>query len=287
MNPQAEKYLETLDRSERTKETYAWALNYYFQIVGEELSDEAYEKMLIAIRKLSPSTKSVLRSAVMGFFQFYDIGDLAKRTKLNNHYARKSKVQPVNFDREAVEKVINYCNALVMGLEELRDRAFVLTLADSGLRISELVRLKRGDVDWMNERVVIVGKGEKGAVVRLSRRSIIALKQYLAERVKLDGKSGKPLNSLPLFAQHGRINRIKPMSIDGMRQSIKGRMRDIGVNVRLHDFRHYFVTMALLATGNLKTAKELARHESMSTTNRYAHFNESELDQQYDEIFNK
>lgn len=287
MNQKAEKYLETLDRSDRTKETYAWALDYYFQIVGEEMNDEAYEKMLIAIRKLSPSTKSVIRSAVMGIFQFYDIGDLAKRAKLNNHYARKSKVQPVNFDREAVEKVINYCSTLVLGLEELRDRAFVLTLADSGLRISELVGLKRGDIDWMDERVVIMGKGEKGAVVRFSRRSIIALKQYLSERAKLDGQSGKSLNSLPLFAQHGRINRIKPMSIDGMRQAIKGRMRDIDVNVRIHDFRHYFVTMALLATGNLKTAKELARHESMSTTNRYSHLNESELDKQYDEIFNK
>lgn len=286
MNQQAEKFLKTLDRSESTIETYRWALNYYFNLVGEDLGDKSYEEFLIAIRNLSPSTKSVLRSAVMGLYEFCEIGDLSKRVRLNNHYAKKSKVQPVSFDREAIEKIIDYCGSLGPDIEGLRDRAFVLTLADSGFRISELVGLKRGDIDWMDERVAIRGKGDKAAIVRLSKRSVLALKGYLSARSEMDGKSGKPLNSLPLFAQHGRINRTKPMSIDGMRQAIKSRMKDIDVNVRIHDFRHYFVTMAMIATGNLKVAQELARHESTATTQRYAHFAESELDQQYDEIFN-
>lgn len=287
MNKKAEKYLETLDRLPNTKKTYAWALGYYFNLVGEELSDENYEKFLIAIRRLSPSSKSVLRSAVMGLYEFCEVGDVNKRTKLNRHYARKVKTQPVNFDRDAVEKIIEYCEQLGPDTEGLRDRAFVLTLADSGFRISELVGLKRGDVDWREERVAILGKGEKGAVVRLSKRSVKALRDYLSARAEMDGKSGKSLNSLPLFAQHGRINRTKAMSIDGMRQAIKSHMKDIEVNVRIHDFRHYFVTMAMIASGNLKVAQELARHESTSTTQRYAHFAESELDQQYDEIFNR
>jgi integrase/recombinase XerC len=287
MNPQAEKFLSTLDRSDRTIETYRWALDYYFNLVGEELSDKNYEKFLIAIRKLSPSSKSVLRSAVMGLYEFLEIGDLAKRARLNHHYARKSKVQPVNFDRDAVEKIVEYCGQLGPDIEGLRDRAFVLTLVDSGFRISELVGLKRGDIDWKEERVAIVGKGDKAAVVRLSKRSVQALRDYMSARAKLDGESGKPLNSLPLFAQHGRINFTKPMSIDGMRQAIKGHMKDIGVNVRIHDFRHYFVTMVMLADGNLKTAQVLARHESIKTTSRYAHMNESEIDQKYDEIFNR
>jgi integrase/recombinase XerC len=287
MNQIAEKYLVTLDRSRNTIETYRWALDYYFNLVGEELSDKSYEDFLIAIRSLSPSTKSVLRSAVMRFYSFCEVGDLAKRTRLNDHYARKTRVKPVSFNRDSVEEIISYCETLTNSLEELRDRAFVLTLADSGFRISELVGLKRGDIDWREEKVAIVGKGEKPAIIRLSKRSMKALKDYLSARAEMDGKSGKPLNSLPLWAQHGRINRIKAMSIDGMRQAIKSRMKDIGVNVRIHDFRHYFVTMAMMATGNLKVAQELARHESTSTTQRYAHFAETELDQQYDEIYNR
>jgi integrase len=73
------------------------------------------------------------------------------------------------------------------------------------------------------------------------------------------------------------------------KQGIKGRIEEAGVDrslVRIHDFRHYFVTMTYLAKGNLKLSQELARHSRIDTTNRYAHFG-SEADAAYDEIFNK
>jgi site-specific recombinase XerD len=143
-------------------------------------------------------------------------------------------------------------------------------------------------VDWQEERVMITGKGDKMAVVRLSHRSVTALKDYLVMRAKMDGESGKPLNSLPLFAHHDKTKKVKQMSIDGMRQAIKLRMKEAGARVRIHDFRHYFVTMVMIASdGNLKLAQELARHESTQTTQRYAHFTNSELDKNYDQIFNR
>lgn len=287
MNDQAEKYLSTLDRLPKTLKTYRWALGYYFQIAGDELSDKAYESFLVAIQHLSPSSKRVLRSAVMGLYAFAEAGDLAKREKLNDHYMRKVKTKPVNFDRPAVEAIITHCDTLRGDLINLRDRAFVLTLADTGFRIFELCPLTRGEIDWQEERVMIVGKGDKPAVVRLSHRAVSALQEYLAARSKLDGESGKPLGSLPIFAQHGNIKKIKSMTIDGMRKAIKERMKEAGVRVRIHDFRHYFVTMVMLASdGNLKMAQELARHESTQTTQRYAHFTKSELDANYDNIFN-
>lgn len=287
MNEQAEKYLSTLDRLPNTIKAYRWALSIYFDTV-DELSDEAYEKFLVSLKGYSPSTKKIVLSAVMGLYEHCETGDLAKREKLNKHYTRPVKTKPVNFDREGIEKIIEHCDALRNGLMELRDRAFVLTLADSGFRISELSELTRGEIDWKDERVAITGKGEKPAVVRMSERSVKALQDYLQARSKLDGASGKPLGSLPLFAQHGNVGTIKPMTVDGMRKAIKARMKEVGVNVRLHDFRHYFVTIAMIASGgSLKLAQELARHESTVTTNRYAHFAQSELDQSYDQIFNR
>lgn len=288
MIEQAEKYLSTLDRLPRTIETYRWALSYYFDLVGDDLSDAAYESFLLKIRNLKPSSKRVLRSAVMGFYKFNGIGNSEKRKELNDHYSRTIKTKPVNFDRDKVEKIISYCDTLRGDLMQLRDRSFVLILADSGFRISELCALTRGDVDWKEQRALIMGKGEKTAVVRFSVRSLAALDDYLKARAKLDGATGKPLESLSLFAQHGKVSELKPMTIDGMRKAIKARMKQAGARVRMHDFRHYFVTMIVLASdGNLKLAQELARHESTVTTNRYAHFGTSALDQKYDEIFNR
>jgi integrase len=184
-------------------------------------------------------------------------------------------------------------------LEILRDRAFVLTLADTGLRISEACSLKRGDIDWLEERAIIIGKRDKQAVVYFSNRSIQALKAYLHARSSVEPSSRTPLASQPLFARHDirASKKIRPISAGGMWKAIKGdpkqgligRIEEAGVDrslVRIHDFRHYFVTMTYLAKGNLKLSQELARHESIATTNRYTHFN-TETAKAYDEIFNK
>jgi integrase/recombinase XerC len=280
-------FIAKLDASDNTRKTYLWALNRYFEIVGDmPLNVETYEKFLMGIRNHSPSTKRILRVAVMKFYEYHDATHPRMQT-LNNIYSRKAKKHPVNFDYEAVQKLLSHCDNLRGDLISLRDRAFILTLADSGLRISELAGLKRGDIDWNERSTVVTGKGDKVALVRLSNRSIDALKEYLHMRAKMDGASKKLLNSLPLFAQHGRINHTKAMSVDGMRQSLVARMEEAGVRFRVHDLRHYFVTYILKSTGNIKKAQVLARHESQSTTLLYAHLVDDEADQAYDEIFNR
>jgi len=52
-----------------------------------------------------------------------------------------------------------------------------------------------------------------------------------------------------------------------------------------HSFRHYFVTRVLIATGNLKLAQNLARHQNIAVTQRYAHLSDDELDKGYWEVF--
>jgi site-specific recombinase XerD len=88
-------------------------------------------------------------------------------------------------------------------LRRLRDRAFLLTLADTGLRVHEACKMRRGDVDWEEAQALLIGKGNRQAVVRFSRRSLRALRDYLQARSSLDGASGRALSALPVFARHG------------------------------------------------------------------------------------
>jgi integrase/recombinase XerC/integrase/recombinase XerD len=53
-----------------------------------------------------------------------------------------------------------------------------------------------------------------------------------------------------------------------------------------HSFRHYFVTTVLRGTGNLRLAQRFARHASPTTTTRYLHLSDEELDMAYHELFN-
>lgn len=301
MQTQINHFLDTLDLSQNTVNAYRYGLQRFVQIVGEDapLTTETYETFLAAIKDFSPSTKQIWRSAVLGLYSFCKAGDLTEIKGITRHYTRAQGKRVVNFNREAIEQVIEYCSRLTGDLLALRDRAFILTLADTGLRISEACALKRGDIDWQEARAIIIGKGNKQDVIRFSDRSIQAMKEYHISCASIEPNTRIPLKSQPVFARHDirASKKIKPISASGMwtaikgdpMQGIKGRIEEAGVDrdlVRIHDFRHYFVTMTYLARGNLKLSQELARHSSIDTTNRYAHFN-GEADIAYDEIFNK
>jgi len=293
MKNEINRFLDTLDRSPKTIFAYRNSLVQFIKAVGEdaELNTETYIKFLISLKHKSASTQRVYKTAVMKFYTFCKAGNWAELKEASEHYTRRTGKRIINFNRGALEKVIAYCDTLRGDLFDLRDRAFVLTLVDTGMRISEACSLKRGDIDWLESRAIIIDTGNKQAIVRFSNRSIQALEDYLYKRADVEPNSRKPLASQPLFARHDiRASKtIRPVSAGGMWKAIKDRMTEAGIDrhlVRIHDFRHYFVTMTYLATGNLKLSQELARHGSISTTNRYAHFG-NEADEAYDEIFNK
>ncbi len=130
-------------------------------------------------------------------------------------------------------------------------------------------------------------------LVRFSNLARRALQDYLQVRATLDGASGRPLPSLPVFARHdkGAGDKVKPITPTTGRNIVKQRVREclgpeaVGT-ITPHSFRHYFVTTVLLGSGgNLKLAQELARHQNIAVTQRYAHLTDDELDRGYYEIF--
>jgi site-specific recombinase XerD len=293
METKIKAFLETLDRSPRTISTYRNALRQFVKIVGDdaELNLETFIAFLVAIRPMSPASKQVYTTALKKFYRFYKICSSDELDEAIEHYTRRLGKRIQNVDTHLAEQVIQYCLSLSGDLEALRDRAFVLTLADTGLRISEACALKRSDIDWLERRSVIIGKGDKQAVVYYSERAINALKEYLHERSVVEPNSRLPLGSQPLFARHDirASKKIRPITAGGMWKAIKKRIEEAGLNrldVRIHDFRHYFVTMTYLAKGNMKLSQQLARHESIATTSRYTHF-DSDIAKAYDEIFNQ
>ena len=121
-----------------------------------------------------------------------------------------------------------------------------------------------------------------------------AVTEIASLRAELDGGSGKQLTALPLFARHdkGAGKKIKPITPTTGRNIVAERVRQALGNeaeghITPHSFRHYFVSTILRASGNLKLAQALARHENIQITQRYAHINDDELDKGYSEIFEK
>ncbi|MBT3389213.1 MAG: tyrosine-type recombinase/integrase [Chloroflexi bacterium] len=312
-------YLDSvkLSRSENTARTYTNALNVFMQILEEKklppaetpiekLSEEAIVWLATALKDTAPATERLYLTATTGFYEYLaaeklsDI-NLPRLRLLIKQRARRPGQRLPQFPRENIEKVILYAINMVNlpfegereQLRHLRDRAFLLTLADTGLRVHEACGMRRGDVDWSEARAIIIGKGDKEAVVRFSSRAVAALKVYLNTRVQLDGASGRPLTSLPLFARHDKRagSKVLPMTTTTGRNIVKQRVQEAlgeqaAGTITPHSFRHYFVTTVLRGSGgNLKLAQELARHSNVQTTSRYAHLANDELDRGYFEIF--
>jgi site-specific recombinase XerD len=312
-------YLEsiTLSRSENTARTYQNALNTFTQALLDagldprktgiaELTEDAITWFASYLKNYSPTTERLYLTTANGFFEFLAAErltepNLPRVRMLIRQRARRVGQRLPQFPRNHIVELLVYANNLATfqvrdemeKLRNLRNRAFLVTLADTGLRVHEACGLRRGDIDWNEGRAVIIGKGDQQAVVRFSRRTLKALRDYLSARSHLDGGSGRPLASLPLFARHdkGAGKKIKPITTTTGRNIVADIVAEaLGPEakgtVTPHSFRHYFVTTVLQGSGgNLKLAQELARHKNISVTQRYAHLSDDELDQGYWEIF--
>ncbi len=307
----------SLARSENTALTYRKALAAFADALKAKgldpaesklgkLSEDAVAWFATSMKNRSPATERLRLTAVAGFYEFLAAEKLAEpnlpRVRLLiRQRGRRPGPRLPQFPREAIEQMLEYATALKFvpveneldQLRNLRDRAFIIVLGDTGLRVHEACGLRRGDLDWNEGKAVIIGKGNRQAVVRFSKRSLNALKDYLNARSTIDGSSGKPLTSLPIFARHdkGSGKQVKPMTPTSGRNIITQRVRQaLGPSaagtITPHSFRHYFVTAVLRGSGgNLKLAQELARHRNIQVTQRYAHLSDDELDRGYYEVF--
>jgi site-specific recombinase XerD len=156
-------------------------------------------------------------------------------------------------------------------LIRLRDIAIVETLRGSGLRVSEAVSLRRGDLQRDQRRAVVTGKGGKERLVFFTDDAWRAIWTYLAAR-REDGARGA--GALPVFARHDRAagRRIAALSTDGVRDvvwrlAIAAGLRDAGLTP--HRFRAWFATHLVAETGDLAAVQDLLGHESADTTRIY------------------
>jgi integrase/recombinase XerC len=285
--------LESAKRSPRTIDTYKRALRLFVKIVGatSPLSEETYKSFLKKTSDLDASTQVTYRAAVCGLYEYHSPGIPLKL--LNRRHGQKRPKRQIKLKEDAVVRVLEYMERLpCSSLLDYRDRAFIVTLADTGLRISEICSLTRGDIDWQTRIGLVIGKGDKEEPILFSEQSLALLKSYLAARAELDGSSGKPLESLPLFARHddGAGDQVKRVGPKGMWAAVSRRVVEAGCKpheISPHKFRHYFVTVVYREYKDIELAKELARHENIATTDKYAHLSREEVKSQYDKLFNR
>jgi integrase/recombinase XerC len=156
----------------------------------------------------------------------------------------------------------------------LRDRALLELLYSSGLRVSELCGLDIENVDLMERLVRVMGKGRKERMVPIGRPACEALRSWIAARPKLASDAS------PLFIGV-RGKRLSPRSVR-LRLDQAVLKAALGRHLHPHLLRHCFATHLLQGGADLRSIQELLGHSSLSTTQRYAQVDLSQLMVVYD-----
>ncbi len=161
---------------------------------------------------------------------------------------------------------------------ELRNRAMLELLYGSGLRISELIGIKLGDLHLNMGFLNIIGKGNKERIVPLGEEGRYSLRRYLDK--------GRPvLKKVPgdiVFVN----NRGSSISRVGFYKALKKLALKAGItkDVSPHTLRHSFASHLLENGVNLRMVQELLGHEDISTTQIYTHISKKQLKNVYEEF---
>jgi integrase/recombinase XerD len=146
-----------------------------------------------------------------------------------------------------------------------RDRAMLHVMYAAGLRVSELVNLKVGDVDRRRGIVSAFGKGNKRRLVPLGQPALDALEEYLVDR----GQHHHAAHSAVLFLSP----RGKALSRQAFYKRVLRHARTAGIRkpVSPHALRHSFATHLLAGGADLRSVQAMLGHSDIATTEIYTH----------------
>jgi len=161
-------------------------------------------------------------------------------------------------------------------LPQLRDKVILEVLFSTGLRVSELVKLNRDEIDLKRREFGVIGKGGRPRVVFLSKRAVKWIERYLDERQD----DWKPL----VIRFGGRINetnqgekmRLSPRSV----QRIVGkyvRKARLPIKITPHGLRHSYATDLLIGGADIRAVQEMLGHKNIATTQIYTHITNRQL----------
>lgn len=304
-------YLNWVDQnhSPQVSAAYTQALNLFQQMLHSQLHldalhepitnlstawGQAYLAYLQSTR--SVETEHLYTRALVDFFDYVEKKGWAavNATEMATYVAahRRPKEHAIPHPPlEAIDRLLAYVAAAPVPsgphvsererLRILRDRAFLLTLAETGLKVSEICALRRRH---FRAEARAVQLDDEGPTLRLTPITAQAISTYLRERVNLDTiQTLQPSADLPLFARHDKRagKRVLPFTRwtaaniidDWVRLALptteRAALEAAGKHITAQTFRHYFVINTLAQTGDLATTRTLARHGDLSTTRRY------------------
>ena len=209
----------------------------------------------------SKSNIDNIRRILSSFFAWLEDENYILKSPVRRIHKIKSN-QPVKetYTDESLEIMRDQCGCL-------RDLALIDLLSSTGMRVGELVRLNRSDIDFENRECVVFGKGSKERPVYFDARTKIHLKNYL------DSRTDK---NPALFVS--LIQPFKRLEISGVEIRLRNLGRKLGITkVHPHKFRRTLATRAIDKGMPIEQVQRLLGHAKIDTTMQYAMVNQNNV----------
>jgi integrase/recombinase XerC len=214
-------------------------------------------------------------SSIRSFYQFLIRNGVASKNPAVEVSAPKSdKPLPKTCDAESLDQLLRVnddSDDLV-----IRDVAIFELIYSSGLRLAELVSIDLDDIDLVEQRLVVTGKGNKTRYLPIGSKAVAALKRWL----KLRARYCRDERQKALFvSKQGK--RISTRNVQSRLKHLIQRQA-LGQPLSPHVLRHSFATHLLESSSDLRAVQELLGHANIATTQVYTHLDFQHLASVYD-----
>lgn len=284
------RYLQVeKNASEHTLRAYKKDLEVFYEFLEQpgEVRVETFEiRGFIAYQREKGLTKKTIsrrRATVMSFFKYLKAEGVIS--------VNPARAVPGPKVPENLPKFLNHgeiSNLLdsedprkqyTARFTQLRNSAICELFYASGLRVSELARLNKQDINLDEEIVLVHGKGKKERFVPVGQKAISAINLYILERHL---KKIKGIDENEALFVNTKGHRLTDRTLRNIVDKEYRRTNDTGNSISPHTLRHTFATHLLQSGADLRTIQELLGHENLSTTQKYTHLDIVDLIEVYE-----
>jgi site-specific recombinase XerD len=243
-------------------------------------------------KNLKAITQNYYVIALRSFLKYLQKRDVKTLAPEKIELAKSPSRQVEFLDHDELQRLFDAVDEEKEEILRLRDKAILLTLFATGLRVSELCALKKEQINFKRNEFTVRGKGDKLRLAFLSADANIALQKYFKARQD---------NSKFLFIAHKQIGLKveKEIASHGkdaagltprsMQRIIKKYSLIAGItkDITPHTLRHSFATDLLQNGADIRSVQSLLGHASITTTQIYTHITNQQLRHVHEKFHNK